>query len=69
MSAMPSNLILKLRQVQVRLGDLPDESIEIAGGLTNGNLLTRLRDMTPDSAGLDELAENDADQESAESDV
>ena len=65
---MPSDTILRLRRLQVRLGDLPDESAEIEGGLTNGELLSRLRNMTPDTADLnDEFSAEDSD-ESAESD-
>jgi hypothetical protein len=60
--------ILRLRKLQVRLGDLPDENAEIAGGLSNGNLLSRLKEMTPDDPA--DFAEASADEdESAESDV
>lgn len=61
-------MILHLRRVMVRLGDLPDESAEISGGLTNGQLLSRLREMTPEAADSEDVAEED-DSESAESDV
>lgn len=65
---MSESTILRLRQIQVRLGDIPDESTEISGGLTNGQLLSRLREITPDDADFEEMAEED-DLESAESDV
>lgn len=61
-------MILRLRRVMVRLGDLPDESTEISGGLTNGQLLNRLREMTPDAVDSEEVAEEE-DSESTESDV
>ena len=61
-------MILHLRRVMVRLGDLPDESAEISGGLTNGQLLSRLREMTPEAAHSADVAEED-DSASAESDV
>lgn len=67
---MSDDTILKLRRIQVGLGDLPDESAEISGGLTNGQLLSRLRGMTPESAELDDIAEDmEEDFDSAEMDI
>lgn len=61
-------MILRLRRVMVRLGDLPDEGTEISGGLTNGQLLIRLREMTPDAVDSEVVAEEEI-TESTESDI
>ncbi|MCK5547548.1 MAG: hypothetical protein KAI64_00930 [Thermoplasmata archaeon] len=52
----------------VILGDIPDESTEISGGLTNGQLLSRLREVTNDPADFETFAEEGDETAESEDD-
>lgn len=45
-SPMTENILFQLRSLMVRRGDLPSMETDPAGGLTNGDLLKKLKKTT-----------------------
>lgn len=62
---MTSSILMRIRKTLVLLGDLPHEDAEISSDLTNGQVLSRLREITPDD--VDYVADSTDESESTES--